>query len=49
VVLNIVCFFVVNFLVFFSVCEGSLGLSMLVSIIRNHGNDCFQSYSVLQY
>jgi NADH-ubiquinone oxidoreductase chain 4L len=33
---------------FFSVCEGSLGLSILVSMIRSHGNDYFQSYSVLQ-
>ena len=40
-------FFVVYFLVF-SVREGSLGLSILVSIIRSHGNDYFQSYSVLQ-
>lgn len=30
------------------VCEGSLGLSILVSIIRTHGNDYFQSYNVLQ-
>jgi hypothetical protein len=37
----------VYFLVF-SVCEGSLSLSILVSIIRSHGNDYFQSYSVLQ-
>nr|AIY62084.1 NADH dehydrogenase subunit 4L [Parrhinotermes browni] len=40
-------FFVVYFLVF-SVCEGSLGLSVLVSMIRSHGNDYFSSYSVLQ-
>jgi hypothetical protein len=39
--------FVVYFLVF-SVCEGWLGLYILVSIIRSHGNDYFQSYSVLQ-
>uniref|UniRef100_E9NQ81 NADH-ubiquinone oxidoreductase chain 4L n=1 Tax=Nannochorista philpotti TaxID=1260225 RepID=E9NQ81_9NEOP len=32
----------------FSVCEGALGLAILVSIIRTHGNDCFQSFSVLQ-
>nr|YP_010464232.1 NADH dehydrogenase subunit 4L [Strongylium pinfaense]UUL71609.1 NADH dehydrogenase subunit 4L [Strongylium pinfaense] len=31
----------------FSVCEGVLGLSVLVSIIRTHGNDYFQSFSVL--
>nr|WHM51585.1 NADH dehydrogenase subunit 4L [Dolichorhinotermes tenebrosus] len=40
-------YFVVYFLVF-SVCESSLGLSILVSMIRSHGNDYFQSYSVLQ-
>nr|YP_010035956.1 NADH dehydrogenase subunit 4L [Empis separata]QQQ89192.1 NADH dehydrogenase subunit 4L [Empis separata] len=32
----------------FSVCEGALGLSILVSMIRTHGNDYFQSFSVLQ-
>nr|YP_010127725.1 NADH dehydrogenase subunit 4L [Oyamia nigribasis]QPP20252.1 NADH dehydrogenase subunit 4L [Oyamia nigribasis] len=32
----------------FSVCEGALGLSILVSMIRTHGNDYFQSLSVLQ-
>nr|YP_009692005.1 NADH dehydrogenase subunit 4l [Paradyschiria parvula]QEG77640.1 NADH dehydrogenase subunit 4l [Paradyschiria parvula] len=31
----------------FSVCEGALGLSILVSIIRTHGNDYFQSFNVL--
>nr|YP_008379173.1 NADH dehydrogenase subunit 4L [Rondotia menciana]AGO20413.1 NADH dehydrogenase subunit 4L [Rondotia menciana] len=36
----------VVFLVF-SVCEGSLGLSILVSMIRSHGNDYFQSFSML--
>nr|AIY62136.1 NADH dehydrogenase subunit 4L [Neotermes sp. A TB-2014] len=40
-------YFVMIFLVF-SVCEGSLGLSILVSMIRSFGNDYFQSYSVLQ-
>nr|YP_009995346.1 NADH dehydrogenase subunit 4L [Ochthebius deletus]QNP09749.1 NADH dehydrogenase subunit 4L [Ochthebius deletus] len=30
-----------------SVCEGSLGLSLLVSLIRTHGNDYFQSFNVL--
>jgi NADH-ubiquinone oxidoreductase chain 4L len=32
----------------FSVCEGALGLSILVSIIRGFFNDYFQSYRVLQ-
>nr|UQJ75192.1 NADH dehydrogenase subunit 4L [Epicalotermes aethiopicus] len=40
-------YFVMLFLVF-SVCEGALGLSILVSMIRGFGNDYFQSYSVLQ-
>nr|QKD74995.1 NADH dehydrogenase subunit 4L [Suillia sp. HeleYD1] len=32
----------------FSVCEGALGLSILVSMIRTHGNDYFQSFNILQ-
>lgn len=32
----------------FSVCEGALGLSILVRIIRTHGNDYFNSFRVLQ-
>nr|YP_010693618.1 NADH dehydrogenase subunit 4L [Gryllotalpa henana]WCD24135.1 NADH dehydrogenase subunit 4L [Gryllotalpa henana] len=32
----------------FSVCEGALGLAILVSMIRTHGNDFFQSIAVLQ-
>nr|YP_009725100.1 NADH dehydrogenase subunit 4L [Rotunda rotundapex]QGW14831.1 NADH dehydrogenase subunit 4L [Rotunda rotundapex]WAR64277.1 NADH dehydrogenase subunit 4L [Rotunda rotundapex] len=39
-------YMLVVFLVF-SVCEGSLGLSILVSMIRSHGNDYFQSFSML--
>nr|YP_010327060.1 NADH dehydrogenase subunit 4L [Earias clorana]UNP54322.1 NADH dehydrogenase subunit 4L [Earias clorana] len=31
----------------FSVCEGALGLSILVSMIRTHGNDYFQSFNIL--
>lgn len=31
----------------FSVCEGALGLSILVSIIRTHGNDYFQGFNIL--
>jgi NADH-ubiquinone oxidoreductase chain 4L len=45
--LNYETFFRMIFLTF-SVCEGALGLSILVSIIRTHGNDYFQSFSVLQ-
>nr|AFN10597.1 NADH dehydrogenase subunit 4L [Sasakia charonda] len=31
----------------FSVCEGALGLSILVSMIRTHGNDYFYSYNLI--
>nr|YP_003875573.1 NADH dehydrogenase subunit 4L [Physemacris variolosa]ADD97031.1 NADH dehydrogenase subunit 4L [Physemacris variolosa] len=37
-------FFPVIFLVF-SVCEGVVGLSILVSMIRSYGNDFFNSFS----
>nr|AWD30270.1 NADH dehydrogenase subunit 4L [Anopheles gambiae] len=36
------------FFLTFCVCEGVLGLSILVSMIRTHGNDYFQSFSILQ-
>nr|AVE15541.1 NADH dehydrogenase subunit 4L [Mantidae JZ-2017] len=36
------------FFLTFAVCEGALGLSILVSIIRTHGNDYFNSFSLLQ-
>nr|YP_009050550.1 NADH dehydrogenase subunit 4L [Dysmicohermes ingens]AIG24339.1 NADH dehydrogenase subunit 4L [Dysmicohermes ingens] len=32
----------------FSVCEGALGLGMLVSMIRTHGNDYFSSFNSMQ-
>nr|QNE85933.1 NADH dehydrogenase subunit 4L [Euphylidorea dispar] len=32
----------------FSVCEGALGLGILVSMIRTHGNDYLNSFSILQ-
>jgi len=45
----------INYEVFFSiiflvirVCEGALGLSILVSLVRSHGNDYFSSFCVLQ-
>nr|YP_009730015.1 NADH dehydrogenase subunit 4L [Tagasta indica]YP_010892336.1 NADH dehydrogenase subunit 4L [Tagasta tonkinensis]QHX99920.1 NADH dehydrogenase subunit 4L [Tagasta indica]WJO90069.1 NADH dehydrogenase subunit 4L [Tagasta tonkinensis] len=38
-------YFPLIFLVF-SVCEGSLGLSILVSMIRSYGNDFFNSFSL---
>nr|AST23820.1 NADH dehydrogenase subunit 4L [Lymantria sp. AN-2017] len=30
----------------FSVCEGVLGLSILISMIRTHGSDYFQSFNL---
>nr|YP_010956286.1 NADH dehydrogenase subunit 4L [Opecarcinus hypostegus]WMY25250.1 NADH dehydrogenase subunit 4L [Opecarcinus hypostegus] len=30
-----------------TVCEGALGLSLLVLIARSHGSDCFKSFNVL--
>nr|YP_010046682.1 NADH dehydrogenase subunit 4L [Tripteroides tasmaniensis]QPJ78613.1 NADH dehydrogenase subunit 4L [Tripteroides tasmaniensis] len=36
------------FFLSFCVCEGVLGLSVLVSMIRTHGNNYFQSFSILQ-
>nr|QZP41209.1 NADH dehydrogenase subunit 4L [Geoscapheus dilatatus] len=44
---NFELFFVVFFLTF-SVCEGVLGLSLLVSMIRSYGNDFFNTYSMFQ-
>nr|ATN41161.1 NADH dehydrogenase subunit 4L [Diptera sp. 59 LC-2017] len=44
--MNFESFFSMMFLTF-SVCEGALGLSILVSMIRTHGNDNFQSFSIL--
>nr|YP_010716202.1 NADH dehydrogenase subunit 4L [Parnassius davydovi]WDE75951.1 NADH dehydrogenase subunit 4L [Parnassius davydovi] len=31
----------------FTVCEGALGLSILVSMIRTYGNDYFKSFNLL--
>lgn len=39
-------YFSMIFLVF-RVCEGALGLSILVSLVRTHGNDYFQSFNIL--
>lgn len=46
-ILNYEGFFRIIFLTF-RVCEGALGLSILVSIIRTHGNDYFNRFSILQ-
>nr|YP_010999303.1 NADH dehydrogenase subunit 4L [Cricotopus trifasciatus]WPM93149.1 NADH dehydrogenase subunit 4L [Cricotopus trifasciatus] len=45
--LNYESYFSMMFLTF-SVCEGALGVSILVSMIRTHGNDYFNSFSLLQ-
>lgn len=45
--LNFEVYFSMIFLTF-RVCEGALGVSILVSIIRTHGNDYFNSFSLLQ-
>lgn len=39
-------YLLIRFLVF-RVCEGVLGLSILVSIIRRFGNDYFQRFNLL--
>nr|ARH54035.1 NADH dehydrogenase subunit 4L [Tomoxia bucephala] len=44
--LSLEYFFSMVFLTF-SVCEGALGLSILVSLVRTHGNDYYKSFSVL--
>nr|APT41445.1 NADH dehydrogenase subunit 4L [Psychodopygus squamiventris maripaensis] len=31
----------------FCVCEGVLGLSVLIMLVRTHGNDYFQSINIL--
>nr|QFQ01314.1 NADH dehydrogenase subunit 4L [Paralebbeus jiaolongi] len=40
-------FFVLFFLTL-AACEGALGLALLVSVVRSHGNDNFNSFSALQ-
>nr|YP_010895193.1 NADH dehydrogenase subunit 4L [Neoplesia analis]WJW73732.1 NADH dehydrogenase subunit 4L [Neoplesia analis] len=45
--LNYESYFMMVFMTF-SVCEGVLGLSVLVSMIRTYGNDYFQSFNILQ-
>nr|YP_010491913.1 NADH dehydrogenase subunit 4L [Oraesia emarginata]UWM92699.1 NADH dehydrogenase subunit 4L [Oraesia emarginata] len=44
--INFEMYLLMVFLVF-SVCEGALGLSILVSMIRTHGNDYFQGFNML--
>jgi len=45
--LNYEIYFSIIFLTF-RVCEGALGISIIVSIIRSHGNDNFRTFSILQ-
>nr|UNY33507.1 NADH dehydrogenase subunit 4L [Lepidurus apus apus] len=40
-------YFVLVYLVLM-VCEAALGLAILVSIVRSHGSDYFNSFTVLQ-
>nr|AZL35890.1 NADH dehydrogenase subunit 4L [Okiscarta uchidae] len=40
-------FYLVLIFLTFSVCEGVLGLSVLVSLIRSHGNDYLNSFSLV--
>nr|YP_010015588.1 NADH dehydrogenase subunit 4L [Svistella anhuiensis]QFG38966.1 NADH dehydrogenase subunit 4L [Svistella anhuiensis] len=40
-------YFLLIFLVF-AVCEGVLGLSVLVNVVRSFGNNYFQSFSILR-
>nr|YP_010315914.1 NADH dehydrogenase subunit 4L [Leptocorisa lepida]UNA68820.1 NADH dehydrogenase subunit 4L [Leptocorisa lepida] len=41
-------YFILVFMVL-SVCEGALGLSVLVNMIRSHGNDLLSSLSVMSW
>lgn len=46
-IINFEIYFRIIFLTF-RVCEGALGIAILVSLIRTHGNDYFNSFSILQ-
>uniref|UniRef100_A0AAU7YRJ3 NADH-ubiquinone oxidoreductase chain 4L n=1 Tax=Rhopalus kerzhneri TaxID=3151525 RepID=A0AAU7YRJ3_9HEMI len=41
-------YFILFFLVF-TVCEGALGLGVLVNMVRSHGNDLLSSLSILSW
>nr|YP_010373846.1 NADH dehydrogenase subunit 4L [Cletomorpha raja]UPI55386.1 NADH dehydrogenase subunit 4L [Cletomorpha raja] len=41
-------YFILVFLTF-TVCEGALGLGVLVNMIRGHGNDLLSSLSILSW
>uniref|UniRef100_UPI0030E2FC22 NADH dehydrogenase subunit 4L n=1 Tax=Ocypode rotundata TaxID=1844313 RepID=UPI0030E2FC22 len=40
--------YVCLFFLTLAVCEGALGLSLLVLIVRSHGNDYFKSFNMLE-
>lgn len=44
----IIEFFVIYYLIF-SVCEGVLGLSLLVLIIRFHGNELYYLFNIMKF
>nr|YP_010883257.1 NADH dehydrogenase subunit 4L [Pylorgus porrectus]WIF28482.1 NADH dehydrogenase subunit 4L [Pylorgus porrectus] len=46
--LGVESYFILFFMVF-AVCEGALGLGVLVNLIRNHGNDYLMSMSILSW
>nr|UXP34364.1 NADH dehydrogenase subunit 4L [Cambaroides dauricus] len=39
--------YTVLFFLTLGVCEGALGLSLLISVVRSHGNDYFSSFNLL--
>nr|YP_009485587.1 NADH dehydrogenase subunit 4L [Amblythyreus gestroi]AVZ00723.1 NADH dehydrogenase subunit 4L [Amblythyreus gestroi] len=45
---NMMNYFILVFLTF-TVCEGALGLGVLVSLIRSHGNDYISSLSFVSW
>nr|NP_542492.1 NADH dehydrogenase subunit 4L [Thyropygus sp. DVL-2001]AAL18226.1 NADH dehydrogenase subunit 4L [Thyropygus sp. DVL-2001] len=40
-------YFILYFLTF-AACEGALGLSIVVALIRTHGSDFFYSFNILE-
>nr|ASY98284.1 NADH dehydrogenase subunit 4L [Acontista multicolor] len=40
--------FMTMFFLSFAVCEGALGLSIMIAMIRLYGNDYFNSFGLLQ-
>nr|YP_009343029.1 NADH dehydrogenase subunit 4L [Cambaroides japonicus]APS87243.1 NADH dehydrogenase subunit 4L [Cambaroides japonicus] len=39
--------YVILFFLTLGVCEGALGLALLISVVRSHGNDYFSSFNLL--